>query len=81
MRDGLSWGDKGGGYVSLCGERRFRQGTDRKHKEHCGCSTERQDTWLFLSLLFAQMKRIYLQQQGPNIFPVTVWPLWFLYGS
>lgn len=45
MKDGLSWGDKGGGYVcSLCGERRFRQGTVCKHKEHCGCNTERQDT-------------------------------------
>lgn len=26
MRDGLSWGDKGDGYVSFCGERRFRAG-------------------------------------------------------
>lgn len=42
--DGLSSGDKARGHVRLCGERQFRQGTDRKHKEYCGCNPERQDT-------------------------------------
>lgn len=55
-------------------------GTDCKHEEHCGRDAERQDTWLFLSLIFAHMKRISLKQQGLNIshYMATVvcsWPL------
>jgi len=44
MRDGLSWAARRGGYVSLCGERQFRHWMVCKHKEHCGCNPERQDT-------------------------------------
>lgn len=77
---GLGRGDKGRGYVSLCGEKQFKQGMERKHKERCGWNPDRQ-TLRFFSFLFVRMKRIYLRQQSPNISPVTVWPLWFLYGS
>lgn len=78
-REELSWGDTGGGYVTFRGERRFRQGADHKHKKHCGYDTERQDTWLFLSLCFCADEKDLSTTTGAKYIPshcmATVAPL------